>query len=654
MTFERGTYNSTFALEEDDGGIYFAIWDTTGLPDGRYWVETTLTDKWGNTANGLDSYPDIIVQLIDETPPDIGSVRSYVIKEEEEEEEEGGNGNGNNNGDGNGNDNVDDNDNDNDNGNDNGNDNADGDGNGDRDDDGEYSVGQIIHFEVKERYMEENLSGEIVITRADGGKDIATLPLAHMNESAGNYNATLDTSGLDRGAYHVNAVLWDAFDNRDDDGVPGSPDHIFTLVDLKAPGILASTPEDGEKDVSIATNIVVGFSEPIIKNTLFIGVELKDEYSNTIGFEVDWYERNSTAIFIPEHVLSYSHTYILTFTPNILDIAGNPLAGEVEIRFTTERFVPGEVVDSTFTVFPQQIKIDMKRSERQNFSIHLLDPRTRELPLHYSWYLNDEEMSSGPRIASFNFTAGNLSTANTYEIKITVVGNAVSISYYWILTIHEPGGDDDGPEVEDASISNEATLKWAYVLGAIIVMIGLVMIPFYLYFRRSKRRRIVEKDMVVFLDLKDIGDDDISGETPEIYDVDISPDTSDPDDVGAPEERILEKWRAIVQRFDRKSTPPGKPVVEVLPPVRNMMMENGDNFSEHYTLPGTDSLRMIPTDSMVDPFAYGNPLSGRIIDIGSIPATETERGGTKKVKNDETPVENIKDIVEDFLKMSDK
>jgi len=616
MTSNRGTYNSTFVLEEDGGGLYYVVWDTTGLPDGRYWVETTLADEWGNTVNGLDSYPDIIIQLIDETPPEIVSVRSYVRTEDID-----GDGNGNNDGDGN--------------------------RDGNEDGDGEYSVGQMIHFEVKERYMEENLSGEILITQADDGKNIATLTLVHMNESAGHYNAALDTSGLGRGKYHVDATLWDPFDNKDGDGIPGTPDHIFTLVDLEAPRIVGSTPSDGGSNVPIAANIIVEFSEPIIKNTLFIGAVLEDEYSNTIGFELDWYERNSTAIFIPEHVLSYSNTYVLRITTNILDIAGNPLDGEVKIRFTTERFFPGDVVDSTFTVFPQQKKIDMTMGEQQNFSIHLLDPITRELPLHYSWYLNDGEISSGPAMSSYNFTAGNLSTENTYEIKVSVVGDEVSISYHWILSVHEPTGDSGEPEAEGASISNDATLKWAYILGAIIVMMGLITIPFYLYLRRFTRRRIVEKDMVEFLDSKDIMEDDVSNGTPDVSRRDASPHVLDQDDRGDPETLILEKWRAIVQRIDGKIARHKEPAVEMLPPAGNMNMENGDVIPEHYSLP-------IASSSNIYPYGYGNTLPGEIIDLEPLPAIHTEPDGTEEGSEEEAPVENLKDVVEDFLKMSDK
>ena len=447
----RVNYSGIFSLVDEGEGVYSCIWDTTGLLAGRYGIETKLWDDSGNIVNGLGSYPDLYIQLIDDIPPEVHSVTSFVVT---------------------------------------------GDG---MDDDREYPLGELIHFEVKEINVEENLTGEVIIMLQETETAIDTVPLAHDPERPGHYTASWNSHGHDEGTYYVDVTLMDDSGNVDPDGAPGTPDHFFTLVDLISPTVIASAPADGEENVPIFISIRVGFSEPLIDSTLLIGARLRDEYSNEIPFQMEWSSLNSTAIFSPDHILSYHRSYELILTTRVRDRAGNPLEHDVEIRFTTQEFVSTEKINTSHTVFPPQERVNLYEYEKQNFSMELLDPKTRELNLYYSWYLNDLELTSGPNSTEYCLNATKLQIENSYELKVSVIGEKVSLSYIWTVKIIDPEPAGSKGDPTDGVSSGGKVMKWAFLAGFLVILIGLVMIPLYMFLRRRSQKRLVENEVTEFL-----------------------------------------------------------------------------------------------------------------------------------------------------------
>jgi len=561
LSENQSVYNITFPLVEEGGGHYYCQWDTTDLPEEKYLVETVLVDEWGNRDDGLWTSSDLTIHLVDDFPPEVASVGSFV-------EEDGA-----------------------------------------VDDDTEYSLGELVHFVVKEGGDEENLSGELVISREDNGTTIAVLPLEGMQGKPGSYGADWNSYGADIGMFHVDAKLWDSSGNIDSDGVPLDPDHTFTLIDQEMPRILETIPKNDEENVPISSTITLIFSEPIVSDRLSIAVKIEDLFFNKIPFHVVWFEKNSTAILIPDHVLSYHSTYALILTDKIMDRAGNRLNQERIVRFTTLSYTPGETIDGRYTVSPPQRKLFLEPDDLTIFSIYLVSTKTRELSLHYSWYLNGIELDSGPNASQFLLNATNLSAENSYELEARVIGEEVEISDYWILQIRK---DDNNEREKDLENTYSSTmLKWAYGAGIFVVCMGFFLILLYLYVRRRRHDKMLEDELRFH----------ISNESEDIED---------------PEDRVVRDEHSGNEKIEKdgKARRKGKsltrgaetPIVEILPPAVGW-----------------------PTSSAGSQYQPGIHMDMEIIDIEPLLKQDYDIGeGPGETLEDNT--ENVRDIVDDFIK----
>ncbi len=445
LSENQSLFNGTFPLDEEGDGNYHFKWDTAGLPYGKYLIETLLIDEWGNRDDGLWPSVDLVIHLIDDFPPVVASVGSLVEVDELV------------------------------------------------DDDAEYPLGGSVHFLVRESSDEESLSGELIISREDDRTTVAVLPLEGIPGKPGSYGAEWNSYGAEVGVFHVDSKLWDSSGNMDSDGAPEEPDHTFTLVDQDMPRILDTVPEDSAENVPISPKITLRFSEPIISDRLQIAVRIEDLYFNEIPFHVEWFEMNATAILVPDHVLSYHSTYVLILTDKIMDKAGNRIDGEKLIRFTTIPYQPKENVDGRYTMFPPQRKLLLESDDLTKFSIQLMSKEILELPVHYSWYLNGQELHNGPNASQYILNAANLSTENSYELEVRVTGESIEISDYWILQVRND--DDDDGEASQGNTYGSAALKWAYGAGIIVVCLGFFLIIFYLNIRRRRHNKMLEDEL---------------------------------------------------------------------------------------------------------------------------------------------------------------
>ncbi|MDP6156615.1 MAG: metallophosphoesterase [Candidatus Thermoplasmatota archaeon] len=579
-------YNSSFPLTEEGGGYYYFLWDTIGLPDGKYLVETQLVDEWGNRDDGLWPSADLIIQLVDDFPPVVASVESMVEMD------------------------------------------------GAVDNDGEYPLGRLVHFQVKESNDEENLSGELIISREDDGTVMAVIPLEGIPGLPGSYGADWNSYGVNIGIFHVDSKLWDHSGNMDSDGSPGKPDHTFKLIDQEKPRILETIPLDDEIDIPISSKITLIFSEPIVYDRLQIAVRIEDLYFNEIPFHVEWFEINSTALLIPEHFLSYYSTYALILTDKITDRAGNRLNQERVIRFTTLAFSPGEKIDGRYSLFPPPRKLFLEPDDLTNFSIYLVNPETRELPLHYSWYLNGLQLDSGPNASQYLLNATDLSMENSYELEVRVTGEKVEISDYWVIQLREDENDDVGMSHGDTY--SATTLKWAYGAGIFVVFLGFFLIVLYLYLRRRKQSMMLENELRLHIfnenEAMDDGEEegDVEGDVDEhsrekrkkrggIKRIRTSLDSSS---------HVKNKSTIGKSKRKRKSLEMvGKtPIVEILPPTIGW-----------------------PASGARDQFQPGTHLDVEIIDIEPLLKQDYELSEESGRSIEDTP-ENLRDIVDEFIR----
>lgn len=141
--------------------------------------------------------------------------------------------------------------------------------------------------------------------------------------------------------------------------------------DTDPPGITQTTPANNDVEVSIATDLVLEFDEPVEMSTITGAVDgnctgsvqlSKDSFVNCVAFSQTVAEnvQGSTIVkFQLNGTLDHDGNYQLKMTQDIKDVAGNPLDSDYFIDFTTttdnsppliSKVVPG---DSSVDILPE-------------------------------------------------------------------------------------------------------------------------------------------------------------------------------------------------------------------------------------------------------------------------------------------------------------
>ncbi len=140
---------------------------------------------------------------------------------------------------------------------------------------------------------------------------------------------------------------WDAAESNDDDETAMTAVYvaagatanisIITNIDLEAPFVTATSPEEGVDGVRIDAAILISFSEPIDLGTLQGNFSLEDTLSGqAIGGNVATLNDDSTLAFIPSGSLEFGAVYKLTLDIGLSDMFGNGLAVPFIFEFETE------------------------------------------------------------------------------------------------------------------------------------------------------------------------------------------------------------------------------------------------------------------------------------------------------------------------------
>ena len=108
--------------------------------------------------------------------------------------------------------------------------------------------------------------------------------------------------------------------------------------DETGPTISFSIPSNGATGVSIAGSISILFNEPILASSVTSSSFVVRQGTTVIDGTIDKSTAASTGAisFTPTANLEYNLPYMITLTTGITDLAGNPMASEAVISFTTE------------------------------------------------------------------------------------------------------------------------------------------------------------------------------------------------------------------------------------------------------------------------------------------------------------------------------
>jgi hypothetical protein len=103
--------------------------------------------------------------------------------------------------------------------------------------------------------------------------------------------------------------------------------------DTTAPTVTATIPVNGASGVGVRTTLSATFSEALnatsVGDTSFTLMHGASSVAGTVSYS------GTTATFTPTSQLSFSTTYTATLTTGVKDVAGNALAGNYTLTFTT-------------------------------------------------------------------------------------------------------------------------------------------------------------------------------------------------------------------------------------------------------------------------------------------------------------------------------
>jgi hypothetical protein len=111
----------------------------------------------------------------------------------------------------------------------------------------------------------------------------------------------------------------------------------FTIADVAAPTVTATTPTNGASGVSpTAPNITVTFSEPMDPNTTnAASFTLRVTGGADVPGTVAYNPTTRVATFTPNSPLASSTAYTATVAATVRDVAGNPMGTAFQFSFTT-------------------------------------------------------------------------------------------------------------------------------------------------------------------------------------------------------------------------------------------------------------------------------------------------------------------------------
>lgn len=119
------------------------------------------------------------------------------------------------------------------------------------------------------------------------------------------------------------------------------------VPDTLPPEVIATDPPAGATDVSIDSQILITFSEPmdpatVTQSTIHLSTS-GGSVSGTVACN------GTNAIFTPSAPLFFDYDYTVTVTTGAMDLAGNALSAEYSFSFMTSPAGPGDTIEQEIT-----------------------------------------------------------------------------------------------------------------------------------------------------------------------------------------------------------------------------------------------------------------------------------------------------------------
>ncbi|QSJ20471.1 DUF4082 domain-containing protein [Nostoc sp. UHCC 0702] len=184
-----------------------------------------------------------------------------------------------------------------------------------------------------------NNSLNFTITKATGANNLQAMLPTRIN------NLVLDSISRNGNALTYTAQGIKGIEYAFFPGESGSYIATYTL-DTTPPTVTATTPSSSATGVSTVTTVTATFSEAINPATINSStLELRNQSNTLIAANVTYDEATRTATLTPTSPLAISTTYNLTIiggtiNPRVLDPAGNALANNYNLSFTTASTLP--------------------------------------------------------------------------------------------------------------------------------------------------------------------------------------------------------------------------------------------------------------------------------------------------------------------------
>lgn len=156
------------------------------------------------------------------------------------------------------------------------------------------------------------------------------------------YNGGTNTAGFNFISPLVNNTNYTATIStgaRDTQGTPLAANVVFSFTtiaqgDLTPPGISSVSPSGGATGVATSATVTIVFNEAIDPSTVTTSTVTLSAGGAVAG-AVAFASGSNTATFTPSSPLAQNTTYTLTVTTGVRDLAGNALASNFTVTFTT-------------------------------------------------------------------------------------------------------------------------------------------------------------------------------------------------------------------------------------------------------------------------------------------------------------------------------
>jgi hypothetical protein len=271
-----------------------------------------------------------------------------------------------------------------------------------------------------------------------------------------------DNTLVEGGTYSYN-VSANAADGVTSDTSADSPAATITAPDVTAPTITSTSPTTGSTGVSSAATVAVTFSEAMDPTSISAATfVLRTAGGTSVAGTVSYAAATRIAEFKPDAALSSATAYTATVTTGVKDVAGNRLAADVTVSFSTRDEIP-PAVSSVFpgngatgipasTIVSAVFSEPMDAATINGSTVTLRETSSGAAVAGTVTYNSSERtVSFAPSTALSNSTGYTLTI--TTEVK-DLGGNAMTAAFASVFTT--VAADTTSPAVSSTSPSNGA------------------------------------------------------------------------------------------------------------------------------------------------------------------------------------------------------